>query len=159
MDEAQSRGLWHRISRVMLHDPKTNTYLLQMVPPNPYYNGGLWNTTASGHVDERESYERAAMRELFEEMGISVDALEEVESYSSEDQKESKGDLRIYRRFNKTFISSVDSALLHLVPNSQEVEATMWASPRELLELVHEGKVTAALSRFVDQQVKAQNGN
>lgn len=40
---------------------------------NTGYNDGLWETVASGHVDECESAKQAAVRECLEEIGIVVD--------------------------------------------------------------------------------------
>ncbi len=34
---------------------------------------GLWETSASGHIDLGDSYEQAALKELEEELGINVD--------------------------------------------------------------------------------------
>lgn len=74
--------------------------MLQKVPPNPYYNGGLWNTTASGHVDEGESYEETASRELCEEMGIEGVLLEEIDYYKTENTHAE----RVFRRHDKHFL-------------------------------------------------------
>ncbi len=35
-------------------------------------NAGLWSTSVSGHVEAKESYEDAAIREIYEELGIKV---------------------------------------------------------------------------------------
>jgi 8-oxo-dGTP pyrophosphatase MutT (NUDIX family) len=39
-------------------------------------NGGLWDTSAAGHVDAGEDYGVSAAREIEEELGIRADALE-----------------------------------------------------------------------------------
>ena len=142
MDEAQLGGLWHRIARVMVHDKVAGKYLLQKVAPNPYYDGGLWNTTASGHVDEGESYEQAAARETAEEMGVVGLRLVEVERYVTET---TKGD-KVYRRHNVTYVAETHDA--PSVNPNDEVEDTVWLSRDELLKL-DSSEITDGLRHFI----------
>lgn len=142
MDEAQFGGLWHRIARVMVYDTTTDQYLLQMVSPNSYYNGGLWNTTASGHVDEGESYEEAALRETEEEMGLTDIDIFEIDRYQT---VQIKGD-RTYRRHNVVFMSVVTDQL-DVIPGP-EVERIQWIKSKKLLEL--DDTATDGLRRFID---------
>lgn len=131
MDEAQRHGLWHRVARVVVHDPTDDLYLLQKVAENPYYDGGLWNTTASGHVDEGESYDIAAARELAEEMGILGMDLEEYHRYSSQDRL---GE-RQFNRHNVTYMAR--SAMKHVRVrwNPKEVAGALWVPQPQLFEM------------------------
>jgi len=131
MSEAQEHGYWHRAARVMLHDPYDELYLLQRVPENPYYDGGLWNVTASGHVDEGETYEDAAARELFEEMGIDGLKLEEYDRYKSD---QTLGERR-FRRHNVTYMARVAMKHVRVRPNPDEVAGVLWVPQQQLLEM------------------------
>lgn len=154
MDEAQLEGLWHRIVRVMVFDDKSQLYLLQQVKPNPYYNGGLWNTTASGHVDEGESYLDSAVRETREEMGITDLELVEFGRYKAEHQVVSSGgETRIYRRHNVTFVARVDQNGLAVQHNPEEVAAIGWFSLEEMAEMQENDMLTGGLTRFLSARI------
>lgn len=152
MDEAQLQGLWHRIVRVMVHDVESDRWLLQKVAPNPYYNGGLWNTTSSGHVDEGEAYGEAGVRETEEEMGISGLTLLEFDRYKTETSKLSRGEQRVYRRHNVTYTADVKASEIVLNP-SDEVDEVLGLSLDALRELRNQAKppLTDGLIRFIDQ--------
>lgn len=147
MDEVQINGLWHRAARVMVKDAEGNV-LLQKVPANPYYDGGKWNVSASGHVDEGESYLDAAHREGSEELGTDLNKEDfvEIDYYPSEQQIND----RIFRRFNTTYEVTVDREQLHLNPPTDEVEEVRWWSQQDLLELLtkHPDDVTDGLARY-----------
>jgi isopentenyldiphosphate isomerase len=128
MDEAQLNGYWHRVIRVMVFDSSRGIYLLQKVPPNPYYDGDLWNVTSSGHVDEGESYIEAAGRELAEEMGIMGLRLVEVARFKTIEHKNK----RTFNRHNVTFIAEADQLTLNVRPNRDEVSDERWISKSEL---------------------------
>jgi isopentenyldiphosphate isomerase len=149
MDEAQVNGYWHRAARVVVHDPEQNLYLLQKVPENPYYDGGLWNVTASGHVDEGESYEAGAARELAEEMGIMGLTLVEYQRFKSE---EARGD-RIFRRHNVTFMALKAMKHVRVRANPEEVAGILWVPRDQLLEMAASNPpiLTSGLITFAEQ--------
>ena len=157
MDEVQLQGLWHRMARLMVYNPETDKYLLQMVRPNKFYKGGQWNVSAGGHVDNGESYEKAVLREAREEMGIAANCsdLKEIEQYQTERQKFRGGHERTYRRHNKTFLLRLGGAALNLAPNPEEIEATMWVTSEELVEMLEREpeKMTEGLRHFVDMEL------
>jgi len=69
--EAWAKGSYHRLVQIVLRDEEDN-FLLQKRSPNRPLYPGCWTNAASGHVDEGESYEAAAPRELIEEIGLKV---------------------------------------------------------------------------------------
>lgn len=97
MDEAQLKGLYHRIVRVMIENDQ-GEILLQKRSPKQFLSPNLWDHTAAGHVDAGESYAHAASRELFEEMGLKPD-LEFIAIYKSHKVKGK----RIFNRFNGVY--------------------------------------------------------
>ena len=115
MDEVQFAGLWHRITGVMVQDTQSGRFLVQKVAPNPYYSGGKWNLTSTGHVDEGESYRAAAERELREEMGIAGLDLKEWSRYQTEKSAHRAGRDRIYRRHWVVFLAETTDTLRRFI--------------------------------------------
>jgi isopentenyldiphosphate isomerase len=150
MDEAQLGGLWHRITGVMVQDATNGKFLLQKVAPNPYYSGGKWNLTSTGHVDEGESYQEAAARELFEEMGVGDVELTEWDRYQTEKTAYRADRDRIYRRHWVIFMTQVKVEELILCPNEEEVAETAWFSLEEL-QSMPASEMTDTLVRFMSQ--------
>lgn len=63
-------GAWHRVAHVWL--VSDHLILCQQRSLNKEFNPGFWEPFFGGHMHPNETYEQAAMRELTEELGISV---------------------------------------------------------------------------------------
>jgi isopentenyl-diphosphate Delta-isomerase len=70
--EAWEKGLYYRLVQVVLRDENGN-FLLQKRSLQKSFCPGRWTNAASGHVDEGETYETSASRELAEEIGIKAE--------------------------------------------------------------------------------------
>lgn len=69
-------GLRHRAVHILVFNNQGQLFL-QKRSMKKDLNGGLWDTSAAGHVDAGEDYDVSAVREVEEELGISIaDALE-----------------------------------------------------------------------------------
>lgn len=66
------KNLIHRAVYVVLFNNK-GQILLQKRSKHKDTSPGFYTASASGHVSRGESYEAAAKRELFEELGIQID--------------------------------------------------------------------------------------
>jgi isopentenyl-diphosphate Delta-isomerase len=69
--EVHLRGFMHRSVHVFLLDEEERIFL-QRRAWTKQQDPGLWDSSASGHVDSGESYDAAVGRELEEELGIRV---------------------------------------------------------------------------------------
>ena len=67
-----ANGAWHRSSHVVLYNSGGQLFV-QLRSMSKDSGGGLWDTSAAGHVDSGESYDQCAIRELHEELGIRID--------------------------------------------------------------------------------------
>lgn len=64
-------GLRHRAVHILVFNEQGRLFL-QKRSMNKDLNGGLWDTSAAGHVDAGEDYDFSAAREVEEELGISI---------------------------------------------------------------------------------------
>ncbi len=69
--EAHARGLRHRAVHVLVFNAAGQVFL-QLRSLRKDTSPGCWDSSCSGHVDAGETYDAAALRELAEEIGISL---------------------------------------------------------------------------------------
>jgi 16S rRNA (adenine1518-N6/adenine1519-N6)-dimethyltransferase len=72
-----AQGLMHRAVHVFVFN-RHGDLLLQKRSRLKDTHPGLWDSSASGHLDSGENYEAAAAREVNEELGLRVEELEEI---------------------------------------------------------------------------------
>lgn len=128
-EEAWANGMILRHAYIVLRD-KDGNFLLQQRSPKKKSQPGKWTWAATGHVDEGESYETAAPRELFEEIGVKTDLTSVGKLRTSHPNK-----YGIVDCFITVFTGQID----HDTPvtvEQDEVETTHWFTPDELRELM-----------------------
>lgn len=69
--EVHRLGLMHRATHVLVFNKRGQVFL-QKRSMKKDRQPGLWDSSASGHVDSGEDYDACAMRELGEEIGLRV---------------------------------------------------------------------------------------
>jgi len=69
--EVHARGLLHRVTHVLVFNSLGQVFL-QKRSMTKDRQPGLWDSSASGHVDSGEDYDACAVRELREELGLRV---------------------------------------------------------------------------------------
>ena len=124
-EEAWANGWILRSAFIVLRDVDGN-FLLQQRSLKKKTAPGKWTFAASGHVDEGESYDDAAPRELLEEIGIKTD-LSVI------------GKMRITLtapghtddHFVTVYTGTIDRDT-PITVDKEEVETTRWLSPDEL---------------------------
>lgn len=145
MDEAHAQGLIHRVAYVLIEDDRGNI-LLQKRSRNVAVYPDCWDVSASGHVDEGESYEQAAYRELAEEIGLTGYTLKKL-GVAYDDTTVGA---RHLKRFCATFKTQIPAdAIFNLA--AQEVSEVRWFSLAEINHLLADPKapVAAGLSMCV----------
>jgi len=70
--EVHARGLLHRAVHVLVFNARGEVFL-QKRSMRKDRQPGLWDSSASGHVDSGEGYDVCAMRELHEEIGLQLE--------------------------------------------------------------------------------------
>lgn len=150
-EEAWANGWILRHVYIVLRDADGN-FLLQQRSMKKKSNPGKWTWAATGHVDESETYEQAAPRELFEEIGIADVAFERI------------GKLRTTHPNNHGIVDCFITVFIGTIARDtpitidpEEVETTRWFSPLELHELMSDPANVTHNSRVTYQQFFAQS--
>src|SRR3546814_170713 len=123
--EARENGLIHRIARIMAENPDTGEILLQKRTSGISWPN-CWDNSAAGHVDVGENYLTAAKRELFEEIGIETDSLQEIGRYFSNEKVEDYN----LKRFNRLYKYETTATPTNL--QAEEVSEVKWFSVSEV---------------------------
>jgi isopentenyldiphosphate isomerase len=71
--EVHRLGLMHRATHVLVFNSRGQVFL-QKRSMTKDRQPGLWDSSASGHVDSGEDYDACVVRELREELGLQVSA-------------------------------------------------------------------------------------
>jgi isopentenyldiphosphate isomerase len=69
--EVHRLGVMHRAVHVLVFNARGEVFL-QKRSMNKDRQPGLWDSSASGHVDSGEQYDACAVRELWEELGLRI---------------------------------------------------------------------------------------
>jgi len=81
--EVHAKGMMHRAVHILVFN-RAGEVFLQKRSMSKDTSPGLWDSSASGHLESGEAYDVSAVRELEEELGLSVEgepeALFKVES-------------------------------------------------------------------------------
>jgi isopentenyl-diphosphate delta-isomerase type 1 len=71
--EVHAKGLLHRAVHVLVFNSRGEVFL-QKRSMKKDRQPGVWDSSCSGHVDSGEDYDQTAVRELREEIGLSLNA-------------------------------------------------------------------------------------
>lgn len=124
------QSLFHRSAHVVLFNTQGKVFL-QLRSMSKDAGAGLWDTSAAGHVDSGESYLQCAVRELEEELGVSVaaDKLEFVGKLAPEERNGFE--------FTTVFTTCSDQTP---VLQEEEIDDGRWLSANELESWLKSGK-------------------
>ncbi|HEU4715533.1 MAG TPA: NUDIX domain-containing protein [Candidatus Saccharimonadales bacterium] len=141
--EAWASGSYYRLVQIILRDKKGN-FLLQKRSPKKALYPNRWTNAASGHVDEGETYETSAPRELQEEVGISAPL-----EFLGKILIQRKEDGKTFNQFNGVFMGTIPHDTQFNL-QADEVSEVRWFTPAELKE-----RIAAAPDDFTPAMVRA----
>ncbi len=121
-------GEYHLTVHACIFD-REGKMLIQKRQPFKHGWSGLWDITVGGSATAGESSQTAIMRELSEELGLSLD-LTHVRPHLS---------VQFEEGFDDVYLIKKDVELSSLTLEYEEVEAVKWASLDEILSMMDEG--------------------
>ncbi|MCI8590452.1 MAG: NUDIX domain-containing protein [Clostridiales bacterium] len=89
----------------------------------------LWDISVAGSAIAGETSQRAAEREVLEELGYSLDLSEVRPSFT----------INFFEGFNDFYIVKRDIDLSRLTLQAEEVQAVRWASKEEIADMIEQG--------------------
>lgn len=123
--EAHEKGLLHRAISVIIFNSK-GEMLLQQRAFTKYHWAGIWSNTCCSHPRAGETFEAAASRRLFEELGIRTPLTKEFHfTYMAKDEKSGLTEHEYDWVFTGTFDGSFEF-------NRDEINDIKWVSKEEL---------------------------
>ena len=128
-EEAWANGTYVRVVRAILRD-ENGRILSQLRSAAKKSYPNCWTDSASGHVDEGESYDTAMAREMKEEIGFETE-LQFIGKFASRD---TLGAVTIAEH-NAVYEGVIDSSVVFELQES-EVAATKWFEVDELKALI-----------------------
>lgn len=140
-------GDFHRIVRIMVEDNQGRVLIQKRLASMILYPN-CWDNSAAGHVDVGETYETAAKRELFEEIGLDNVALEEVGYYQTHNVYQN----RQLNRFVKAYKVIVKPNSGFIIQEN-EVASVEWLTVDEIKSFIsnHPDEVTDGLVEVIER--------
>lgn len=141
--KAHMQGICHGISAVALID-NSGKLLIQKRAVTKKDEPNKWDLSGAGHVDVAETPEEAAVREIYEELGIKVeeDDLKLIDTYLNK-VKLSK---EIYiNHFTYLFVVQKDISIDDIVMQKSEVSDIMFVNKKEYIDLLNNGDMVEAI--------------
>lgn len=132
---AKAQGLFHKAVHIWIIN-SSNEILIQKRNINKKIFPGLWDISVAGHVTAGESSLDTAIREIKEELGISIERSELEFTYTlRRTTKEHSSNI-----FFDTFLLNKDIKIEKIVLQKNEVDEVKWVSFDELTNLIETGK-------------------
>lgn len=141
--EAHRQSLFHRSVFVLVFNPAGKLYLQKRGPKKALYPG-RFDLSATGHVKAGESRYDAALRELFEELGLRAKTLVALDALPGSEQT----------GYEFITLYSAGTIADEPRPNPEEVAGGMFVDPTELAALVrnYPDALTPGLVHFFEKK-------
>ncbi|MEE1312649.1 MAG: NUDIX domain-containing protein [Lachnospiraceae bacterium] len=138
--EAHQKGIWHRTSHVWLVRKKNGEIqvLLQKRSANKDSYPGCYDISSAGHIPAGCGYEESAIRELKEELGITVEEKElhlcgKRTIYHDE---VFYGELFIDRQISRAYYIWKDLEVKEFEIQKEELESVCWMDLKQCIHMV-----------------------
>lgn len=140
---AHKQGICHGISAVALITIN-GRLLIQKRAVTKKDEPNKWDLSGAGHIDADETSEEAAVREIYEELGIKVEEneLKLIDTYLNK----VKLNEEIYiNHFTYLFLVQKDISVDDIVMQKSEVSAIMFVNKKQYINLLNNGDMVEAI--------------
>ena len=132
-DECHKKGLWHRAVYAFIIDDKGNI-LLQKRSNNKKLWPNMWDVTVGGHVDAGEFGRQALIREVKEELGISIND-DDIKYLVGSTSINEQGNI-INKHYNECYLITKNIDISDIKIQKEEVSEVRYFSKDELLKRI-----------------------
>ncbi|MFA5830130.1 MAG: NUDIX domain-containing protein [Candidatus Gracilibacteria bacterium] len=127
--EVHNKALLHRSVHIWIYNSKGEV-LLQLRSEEKYTFPNLWDISCAGHVDLNEDPKTSALRELKEELGLTVDP-QNLKFRNIEREQKSSGKFK-ENEFCYVYLLKFDGAASDLVLQKEEVQQVQFLTPQQI---------------------------
>lgn len=135
-DDCHKYGFWHKAVALFIINSK-NQVLLQKRSPNKKLWPNLWDISAGGHVLAGEFGFESIIREIKEELGITIDK-NDILFIGGATSVNIKGDI-INNHFNEFYIVNKDIDVNELTLQTEEVSDAKWFEKEDIISRIKNG--------------------
>jgi isopentenyl-diphosphate delta-isomerase type 1 len=132
-DDALEKGLWHKASVLWVVN-SNNQILIQRRSASKKLWPNLWDISSGGHVFAGETTKQGAVRELEEELGVTVDIKDVV--YIGNAVSQNLTPHNIHKHYNEYFLVNKEIDLKRIKLQADEVSEIKWIDFDELKKLI-----------------------
>ena len=132
-EECHKKGLCHRAVYAFIIDDKGNI-LLQKRSNNKKLWPNMWDVTVGGHVDAGEFGRQALIREVKEELGISIND-DDIKYLVGSTSINEQGDI-INKHYNECYLITKNIDISDIKIQKEEVSEVRYFSKDELLKRI-----------------------
>ena len=125
-------ALWHKTVHAWLYDREGNVYFQIRADEGTLY------TTASGHLQAGDTVEEAFAREIFEELGLKIDASDAIKVDVVKfvlDRENKDGTMFRDRAFANIYIDNFEDSITEFNFDPNEVKGVVKVNAKETLDL------------------------
>ena len=141
--EVHEKGYFHNTAHVWIFN-ENKEILLQQRSLNKSICPGLWDVSAAGHVDAGERVEDAAIREVYEELGLKLQNKKLIKIGTNKIERYYSNNL-IDNEFHNSFLYQTNTNIKSYIIDSIEVEAIKYVTIEDFIRLLN----TADNNHFV----------
>jgi len=132
--EVHSKGYYHNTVHVWFYTQSGDILLQQRAATKAIYPL-LWDVSVAGHIDAGETLKSGAVREIKEEIGLTISE-SDLHKIGVFESFQSYENAIIDNEFHHTFICELKFNINSLTPQASEVEALKLVSHKEFRKLL-----------------------